>query len=153
MRLSIASDHAAYELKSSIVDYLKKQGYTVVDFGVTSAETSVDYPDYAELVCSSVLREETELGILLCGTGIGMSLAANKYKGIRAALCFFPKMAELARQHNHANVLVMGGRLVGTELAQWIVDSFLHTPQEGGRHERRVNKLDSLARKSWEKID
>jgi len=143
MKLSIASDHAAFELKSFIAEYLKK-GHEVVDFGPESQERAVDYPDFARSVCKSVLRGETELGILLCGTGIGMSIAANKYRGIRAALCFFPEMAALARRHNHANVLVLGGRLMGFELAAWTVDAFLSTAQEGGRHARRVEKIELL---------
>jgi ribose 5-phosphate isomerase B len=143
MKLSIASDHAAFELKSFIAEYLKK-GHEVVDFGPESQERAVDYPDFARSVCKSVLRGETELGILLCGTGIGMSIAANKYRGIRAALCFFPEMAVLARRHNHANVLVLGGRLMGSELAAWTVDAFLSTAQEGGRHARRVEKIELL---------
>jgi ribose 5-phosphate isomerase B len=143
MKLSIASDHAAFKLKSFIAEYLKK-GHEVVDFGPESQERAVDYPDFARSVCKSVLSGETELGILLCGTGIGMSIAANKYRGIRAALCFFPEMAALARRHNHANVLVLGGRLMGSELAAWTVDAFLSTAQEGGRHARRVEKIELL---------
>ncbi|HNR79836.1 MAG TPA: ribose 5-phosphate isomerase B [Mesotoga sp.] len=143
MKLSIASDHAAFELKFFIAEYLKK-GHEVIDFGPESPERSVDYPDFARRVCKSVLSGETEFGILLCGTGIGMSMAANKYRGIRAALCLFPEMAALARKHNHANVLVLGGRLMGSELAAWTVDTFLSTVQEGGRHTRRVEKIESL---------
>ncbi|MGC9321614.1 MAG: ribose 5-phosphate isomerase B [Kosmotogaceae bacterium] len=142
MKIAIASDHAAFELKSYLVKYLEKRGHTVFDLGPESGAYSVDYPDFSEKVCGSVTNGEADFGVLLCGTGIGMSIAANKHRGIRAALCFFPEMAALARRHNHANVLVLGGRLIGSELAGWIVDAFLSSPEEGGRHKKRVDKLE-----------
>ncbi len=151
MKLAIASDHAAYDLKNTIVEYLKVKDHVVLDFGPASGRVSVDYPDYARHVCLSILSGESEYGILLCGTGIGMSIAANKYRGIRAALCLFPEMASLARKHNHANVLVLGGRLMGTELAAWTVDSFISSTPERGRHENRVGKFESYACDSWRK--
>ncbi|HDP77102.1 MAG TPA: ribose 5-phosphate isomerase B [Mesotoga infera] len=142
MKIAIGSDHAAYELKSYLVSDLEKKGHTVYDLGPESGTYSVDYPDFSEKVCGLVTNGEADFGILLCGTGIGMSIAANKHRGIRAALCFFPEMAELARRHNHANVLVLGGRLIGSELASWIVDAFLSSSEEGGRHKKRVEKLE-----------
>ncbi len=143
MRVAIASDHAGFELKEKIKHYLLEKGVEVLDHG-THSPASVDYPDFAKKVVTSVLNGEVDYGILLCGTGIGMSISANRYKGIRAALCLFPDMARLARAHNNANVLVLPGRLVGPDLAFWIVDTFLTTPFEAGRHERRVQKIDEV---------
>ncbi|PLV56120.1 ribose 5-phosphate isomerase B [Thermotoga sp. SG1] len=143
MKIAIASDHAAFELKEKVKNYLLNKGIEVLDHG-THSEESVDYPDYAKKVVQSVLSNEVDYGILLCGTGLGMSIAANRYRGIRAALCLFPDMARLARSHNNANVLVLPGRLIGSELAFWIVDTFLSTPFDGGRHERRIRKIDEI---------
>lgn len=143
MRIAIGSDHAAFEMKEKIVEYLQKKNIEVINCGTHSIE-SVDYPDYAKKVSKKIVEKECDLGILLCGTGIGMSIAANKIKGIRAALCMFPDMAVYARKHNNANVLVLAGRLTGIELAKWIVDAFLNTDFEGGRHERRVRKIEEL---------
>jgi ribose 5-phosphate isomerase B len=143
MKIAVASDHAAYQLKDFVVNYIREKGHSVVDFGPESGERSVDYPDYADKVCKSVTSGDSDFGVLLCGTGIGMSIAANKHRGVRAALCLFPEMAALARRHNHANVLVLGGRLIGSELAGWIVEAFLASSEEGGRHQVRVNKLET----------
>ena len=143
MKIAIASDHAAFELKEKVKNYLQNKSIEVLDHG-THSEESVDYPDYAKKVVCSVLSNEVDYGILLCGTGLGMSIAANRYRGIRAALCLFPEMAKLARSHNNANVLVLPGRLIGSELAFWIVDTFLSTPFDGGRHERRIRKIDEV---------
>jgi len=143
MKIAIGSDHAAYELKSFLVQYVESKGHSVIDHGPESGSLSVDYPDFADKVCKSVTDNDADYGILLCGTGIGMSIAANKHRGIRAALCLFPEMAALSRRHNHANVLVLGGRLIGSELAGWIVDAFLDSYDEGGRHETRVDKLET----------
>ena len=142
MKIAIGSDHAGYELKESVKEYLKSKGVDVVDVG-TYSEERVDYPDYARKVCDEV-RSGSDFGILICGTGLGMSIAANKCKGIRAALCLYPDMARLAREHNNANVLVMAGRLMGKELANWTVDAFLSSGFQGGRHERRVKKLEEI---------
>ncbi len=142
MRIAIGSDHAGYELKESVKEYLKSKGIEVLDVG-TYSEERVDYPDYAKKVCGEV-RNGVDFGILICGTGLGMSIAANKCKGIRAALCLYPDMARLAREHNNANVLVMAGRLMGKELANWTVDAFLNARFQGGRHERRVKKLEEI---------
>lgn len=143
MKIAIGSDHAAFELKERLVGYLLKKGIEVINCGAYSIE-STDYPDYAKKVSEKVVSKECDFGILLCGTGIGMSIAANKIKGIRAALCMFPDMALYARKHNDANVLVLAGRLMGVELAEWTVDAFLSTGFEGGRHERRVKKIEEL---------
>lgn len=143
MKIAIGSDHAAFDLKEKVKEYLLKKGIEVLDCGTYSIE-SVDYPDYAKKVCEKVVSKECDFGILMCGTGIGMSIAANKFKGIRAALCLFPEMAHYARRHNDANVLVLPGRLMGTELAKWTVDAFLNANFEGGRHERRVKKIEEL---------
>ncbi len=142
MKIAIGSDHAGYELKESVKEYLKSKGIEIVDVG-TYSEERVDYPDYAKKVCDEV-RSGANLGILICGTGLGMSIAANKCRGIRAALCLYPDMARLAREHNNANVLVMAGRLMGKELANWTVDAFLSAEFQGGRHERRVKKLEEM---------
>ncbi|HCZ06770.1 MAG: ribose 5-phosphate isomerase [Thermotogota bacterium] len=142
-KVALGSDHAGYELKEFIKHWLEKEGYYVIDHGTDSAE-SVDYPDFALSVGKSVAAKEADVGILICGTGIGMSIAANKLKGVRAALCLFPLMAELARRHNDANVIALGGRLMGKDLAVATVKTFLNTIFDGGRHEVRVEKIKKL---------
>lgn len=141
MRLGIASDHAGFELKGTIKQYLTRKGYGIEDFGCNSEE-SCDYPDFAKPLCEAVLSNSCERGILVCGTGLGMSYVANRYKGIRAALCMNPKMAELSRAHNDANVLVLGARLTDPAEAENIIKTWLSTPFEGGRHLRRIQKID-----------
>lgn len=136
----IGSDHGGFELKQVIVQHLKQQEIDVIDCGTFSADR-VDYPDIARVVCEKVL-EDDEQGILLCGTGIGMSMTANKFKGIRAAVCTDPYSSRMTRQHNDANVLCMGQRVVGEGLALDIVDSFLAAEFEGGRHKNRVEKIE-----------
>ncbi len=143
MRVAIGSDHAGFRLKESLKEYLEDMGVDFVDVG-TDSEESVDYPDYAKKVCELLKRGEVDRGILICGTGLGMSMAANKCRGVRAALCLFPEMARLARSHNNANVLVLAGRLMGAELAKWTLKAFLETEFEGGRHERRIKKLEGI---------
>ncbi len=145
MRISMGSDHAGYELKEKLKKMLENEGYEILDRGCYGEE-SVDYPDYAKLVSEDILNGLADRGILICGTGIGMSMSANKYKKIRAALCLYPKMAELARKHNDANILVLGGRLISPAMAKWITDTFLKTRFEGGRHAKRVRKMESLGR-------
>lgn len=140
MRIAIGCDHAGYEHKLGIIDFLHLLGYEVTDFGCNSTE-SCDYPDYARPTAESVAKGESDFGILICGSGIGMSIVANKIRGIRAANCSSPKMAELARQHNNANVLTFGARLVSLDEAKEIVRSFLNAKFEGGRHQRRVEKI------------
>lgn len=143
MRISIASDHGGFEQKQQLVSYLEGKGQDVIDRG-PSTEDSVDYPDFAALCCKDVQSGDAELGILVCGTGIGMAIAANKMRGIRAANVTNPEFAKLSREHNNANVLTLSGRFVSLEENGAIVDAFLDTPFAGGRHERRVGKIMAL---------
>ncbi len=143
MRIAIGSDHGGFKLKEVIKEYLIKKGYEVSDLGCYSEE-SVDYPDYAEKVARAVANGEYDLGVLMCGTGIGISIAANKVKGIRAALCHDGLTARLAKQHNNANIICMGGRTTGIETAKDIIDNFLDNEFEGGRHLRRINKIKDI---------
>lgn len=138
----IASDHAGYKLKEAIINGLVIKGVKYKDLGPEN-EQSVDYPDFAEEVCKMV-RNEEGLGILICGTGLGMSMAANKMPGIRAALCFNTTMAKYAKAHNDANVLCLGARILGIEVAKDIVDTFLNTEFEFGRHKRRIEKIMAI---------
>lgn len=139
--LHIASDHAGFALKTELCRYLEDQGYTMVDHGPHSAERC-DYPTYANILCEAVLKEKG-LGILICGTGIGMSMAANRHAGIRAALCSCEFHAKAAREHNNANVLCLGERVTGPGLATSIADVFLQNSFSGGRHEARVSLFDT----------
>ena len=143
MKLIIGNDHAGIELKKEIVAHLHEQGYIVNDVGVDTGERS-DYPVIAKKVAAAISDHEYNLGILICGTGIGISLAANKVPGIRCALCTDPLMARLTREHNDANMLALGARVLGEGLALKIVDTFLDTPFEGGRHARRIEKLMAI---------
>lgn len=137
-KILIASDHAGFLLKEIIIKTLKKSGYTVTDLGTNSAEKSVDYPDFAQKLAKKLKHEQ---GILICGSGIGISIAANRFKHIRAALCHNVKAAKLTRAHNDANVLCLGARMISEKSALLIVKTFLNTKFEGERHERRVAKL------------
>lgn len=141
MKISIGNDHAGYALKFEIVKMLHYMGHEVINFGTDLAD-SVDYPDYAHAVMNSLTTGETELSILICGTGNGICMTANKWKGIRAALCWKPEIAILARQHNDANVLCLPARFLETEEALNIVEVFLETEFEGGRHQNRINKIN-----------
>ena len=141
--IALACDHGAVEMKKEIKKLLDELKEEYIDFGTDSTQ-SVDYPLYAEKAARSVLSGESKLGILLCGTGIGMSLAANKIAGIRCALCSDPYSAAMSRRHNNANMLAMGARVIGPELAKCIVREFLSNPFEGGRHERRVDMIMKL---------
>ena len=143
MMIAIGSDHGGYALKEEIKKHLTERGVEFQDYG-TFSEESCDYPIYAEKVCKAVTGGEAEKGILCCGTGIGMSMAANKIKGIRCACCGDCFSAEMTRRHNDANVIAMGGRVVGAGLALKMVDLFLDTPYEGGRHARRVGMMMEL---------
>jgi ribose 5-phosphate isomerase B len=138
--IAIAADHAGFDLKSSLVDELGRSGFKVLDLGTNSAE-SVDYPDFADRLAQAMKAGQAARGVLVCGTGIGISIAANRHKGIRAALCRDSTDARLAREHNDANVLVLGGRTTGVETARDCLKSFLSTPFAGGRHQRRVEKM------------
>ena len=142
MKIVIASDHGGYELKRVLFDKLKGDGYSVDDLGCHST-VSVDYPDFAERVCKKVIEEPQTRGILICGTGIGMSLAANRYTEIRAAVCCDEYSAQMSREHNNANVLCLGARVLGAGLAEKILDTWLVTEFAGGRHQIRVNKYSS----------
>lgn len=141
--IALAGDHAGFGLKQQLAEHLRRQGRVIVDLG-TVDEQSVDYPDFGARLARSVLAGATPLGIAICGTGIGISIAANRHRGIRAALCRTVEEAALAREHNNANVLVLGGRITPAPEARAIVDSFLATPFAGGRHQRRIDQLDRL---------
>ncbi len=138
--IAIGCDHGGFELKGHIMEHLKEKGIEFKDYG-TYSEESVDYPDCAKPVCEAVQNGTAERGILICGTGIGISIAANKYKGIRAALCSDVYSAKMSKQHNNANIICLGGRVTGRELAFMIVDTWLETEFEGGRHENRIAKI------------
>ena len=138
--IAVGSDHAGYKLKTSIKSLLNELGFSVLDLG-TEDENSVDYPDYANKVVKAIKSGNAGNGVLVCGSGIGMSIAANRHKGIRAALCFDPSDVELARKHNDANILVLRGRLISKNQAKQCVKKFFSTEFEGGRHQLRVNKL------------
>ena len=151
MKIGIGNDHSALELKAEIIELLKEKGHEVVDYGTNSPE-SCDYPVYGEKVGRAVASGEVERGeavaakkydrgILICGTGLGISLAANKVKGVRAAVCSEPFTAKMSRAHNNCNILAFGARVVGAELAKMIVETWLDTEFEGGRHQRRVDML------------
>jgi len=142
MKIAIGSDHAGFEYKELIIKFLATKGVEITDFGTNSSE-SVDYPDFAHPVASSVEKQETDFGILVCGSGNGVAITANKHAGIRAALCWTVELTQLARQHNDANVLCLPARFVSTEEAQNMVDAFLNTNFEGGRHSNRVSKISS----------
>lgn len=140
MKIAMGNDHSAVEMKKEIQKYLEEKGYEVIDFGTNSLE-SCDYPVYGERVGRAVAAKEADLGIVICGTGVGISLAANKVKGIRACVCSEPYSARLSRMHNHTNVLAFGARVIGIELAKMIVDQWLEAEEEGGRHEKRIEML------------
>lgn len=138
----IGADHAGFALKSTLIQYLTERGeYKVVDAGCYSAD-SVDYPDYAHQVATTVLSDLSFIGVLICGSGVGISIAANRHRGIRAALCWQPAIAALSRQHNDANVVVLPARFVSNSEAIEILDTFICTAFEGGRHQRRIDKID-----------
>ncbi len=143
MRIALGADHAGFPLKETIKKELERAGHEIEDWG-TNSEASVDYPDYARQVAERVARQEADRGILVCGTGIGMAITANKVPGVRAANVSDEFNARLSRQHNDANVLTLGGRTVGPDLALSIVRTWLETQFEGGRHERRVAKIKEV---------
>lgn len=141
IKINIGSDHAGFELKSKLISFIEETGFKVKDFGCYSTE-SMDYPDVAHPVAEAVLADEQSLGILICGSGNGVCLTANKHAGIRAALCWLPELGSLAKQHNNANILCLPARYIDTETAKEIVTSFLNASFEGGRHQNRVSKID-----------
>ena len=140
MKIAIGNDHTALEMKEAVKVHLEEKGYEVLDLGTNSTD-SCDYPVYGEKVGRAVVDGEADLGIAICGTGVGISLAANKVKGVRACVCSEPYTAKLSRMHNDSNVLAFGARVVGVELAKMIVDEWLIASFEGGRHQRRVDML------------
>ena len=143
--IAIGADHGGFLLKEEVKTYLTEKGYMILDMG-TDSEASVDYPDYAEKVARAVQSGEVDLGILICGTGIGMAITANKIPGIRAAVVHDAYTAEMSRRHNKANIITFGGRVVGAGVAFSIVDAWLGNRFEGGRHARRVGKIEALER-------
>lgn len=148
-RIPIASDHAGYELKQHLSRALRDLGYEVEDLG-TNSPASTDYPDYAHPLAEKVERGEVKRGVLLCGTGLGMSYAANRHAGVRAAVAWAPEIAALARQHNDANVLVLPARFVSEEDGVQILKTWLETPFEGGRHQKRVDKIEATGHEPTE---
>lgn len=149
MKIGIGVDHGGYEMKQPLIDYLRNKGYEVADYGTNSSE-SCDYPIYGEKVALAILNNEIERGILICGTGVGIGLAANKYKGIRCATCSDSFTAEYSRKHNDANIISFGARVINLEKAKELVDIFLTTEFEGGeRHLRRVGMLKEIENKNF----
>lgn len=147
MKIGFGCDHSGIHLKQVLMQHLQDKGYECVDYG-TYSEDRVDYPDYGNLVAHNVVDGEVDKGVLICGTGIGISLAANKVPGIRAAVCSEPYSAQMAVRHNNAQIIAMGARVVGDELAKCIVDAFFEAEFEGGRHCRRVEKIEGLEHKT-----
>ena len=145
MNIAMGNDHTAVELKNIIKEFVEEKGYEVLDLGTNSSE-SCDYPVYGEKVGRAVASKEADLGIVICGTGVGISLAANKVKGIRACVCSEPYTAKLSRMHNDSNVLAFGARVVGSEMAKMITEEWLNAQYEGGRHQRRVDMLMEIER-------
>ena len=143
MKIGIGNDHAAVDMKNDVAAYLREKGIEVVNFGTDTAE-SCSYPEYGEKVGRAVAAGEVDLGILICGTGVGISLAANKVKGVRAVVCSEPYSAKLSRQHNNTNVLAFGARVVGIEMAKMIVDEWLNAEFMGGRHQTRVDMIMAI---------
>ena len=143
MKIAVASDHGGFALKEEVKKHLMERGIEVLDLG-TYSEESVDYPVYGKACGEAVASGKADLGIVVCGTGIGISIAANKVKGIRCGLCTSVEMARLTKQHNNANILALGGRTTETGLAMEIVDTWLDTEFEGGRHQRRIDLLDQM---------
>lgn len=148
LKIVIGADHAGYGLKEELKSVLREEGVEFLDVGTMNGEESVDYPDFAEAVARKVANHEFDRGVIICGTGIGVAIAANKVPGIRAANCSDPVSARYSRQHNDANVLTVGERIVGVAVAQEILRAWLRAEFEGGRHARRVNKISEIERRS-----
>ena len=146
MKIGIGNDHSAVEMKQEVVKYLQELGYEVVNYGTDTTE-SCHYPIYGEKVARAVVAGEVDLGILICGTGVGISLAANKVKGIRAVVCSEPYSAKLSRQHNNTNILAFGAIVIGVEMAKMIIDEWLNAEFQGGRHQDRVNMIMAIEEK------
>lgn len=143
LKIGIGSDHGGFELKEYIKEFLEKEGIECMDYGTHSPE-SVDYPDYGRKLSEAVIDGEVDRGIAICGTGIGISIACNKVKGIRCALCSDTYSARMSAEHNNANIIALGGRVIGKDLAVEIVSTWLNSQFLGGRHERRVNKISDI---------
>lgn len=141
MKIAIASDHGGVDMKNALVEYFTQHGLNVTDLGTNSTD-SVDYPDYADKMAQHILAKESDFGILICGTGVGISIAANRHKGIRAALIYNEFVAQMAKAHNNANIIVFGGRTMNVEDVKKYCEIFINTSFEGGRHQNRLNKLD-----------
>lgn len=148
MKIAISNDHAGLELKKALVMHLRELGHTVIDNGTNSTD-SVDYPDFTKKTAVQVKNKQVDLGIVICGTGIGASITANKFKGIRAALCHDIYTAKMAKKHNNANVIALGGRILSPEDAIKIVDSFLSETFEGNRHSKRIAKITNIEKKNF----
>lgn len=146
MKIGIGNDHSAVEMKQEVAGFLRGLGYEVVNYG-TDSEESCNYPVYGEKVARAVAGGEVDLGILICGTGVGISIAANKVKGVRAVVCSEPYSARLSRQHNNTNILAFGARVIGIELAKMIIEEWLNAKFEGGRHGERVNMIMDIENK------
>lgn len=146
MKIAVGCDHGGLEHKNAIAEHLKERGFEVTDYGIYE-QKSVDYPEIAEKLCEGIVNGDNELGILVCGTGIGMSIAANKVKGIRAAACSEHFSAKYTRMHNNSNVLCLGGRVIGVGTAIELADLFVDTEFEGGRHQRRIDMITDIENK------
>lgn len=143
MKVAFASDHAGYELKQYLIGIMKERGYEVEDFGTHSTD-SCDYPDFAHPAAKAVESGECDFGVAMCGSGNGIQMTLNKHQGVRAALCWLPELASLARQHNNANILVLPARFISRDEAVKILDAYLSAEFEGGRHQRRIDKIPAL---------
>ena len=146
MKIGIGNDHAAVEMKNEVVEFLKGLGHEVVNYG-TDTHESCNYPEYGEKVGRAVVAGDVDAGILICGTGVGISLAANKVKGVRAVVCSEPYSAKLSKQHNNTNILAFGARVIGIELAKMIITEWLNAEFEGGRHQKRVDMIMDIENK------
>ena len=143
MKVAIANDHAATELKFQVKEYLESKGYEVINYG-TDTNDSCNYPEFGEAVGKAVASGEADKGVLICGTGVGISIAANKVKGVRAVVCSEPVTARLSKMHNDSNIVAFGARIVGFETAKAIIDAFFETEYEGGRHQRRIDMIHEI---------
>jgi ribose 5-phosphate isomerase B len=143
MKIAAGADHGGYVVKQAVVRRLRSQGHEVIDVGTHTDEVSVDYPEYGHRVAAMVAAGEAERGLLVCGTGLGICMSANRHEGVRAADCFTPYLAEMSRRHNDANVLCLGGRLLSEDEAWAITEVWMATPFEGGRHQHRVDLIDA----------
>ncbi len=151
-KLAIASDHAGFELKESILAFLRNKGVELEDFGPVNSDR-VDYPDYGISIAQAILQKKVDRGIVICGTGVGMSIVVNRFPGIRGTLCSDLYTTKMCREHNDSNILIMGGRVIGKGLAEEIVDTWLNTAFEGGRHQKRLDKIEDIDRKLETKGD